>query len=55
MIVYLCAGLVLAAWLVNQRGLSPQAASDVVTSAAQAAATSRRVDVEALKAFLAAC
>lgn len=47
-------GLVQAAWLVADRGLSPEAAAEAVTAHAKAAGLSRRVDVAALREFLAA-
>lgn len=47
-------GLVQAAWLVTDRGLSPQEAADAVTSYGKGHGLSRRVEVEALQEFLAA-
>lgn len=46
-------GLVLAAWLVQDRGLTAEDAADAVTSYAGANSLSRRVDVAALKQFVA--
>lgn len=45
-------GLVQAAWLVSSKGMSPQQAAEAVTAYAASKSLSRRVDLEALQAFL---
>lgn len=47
-------GLVQAAWLVLDKGMTPEAAAAAVTSYAGSNGLSRRVDVAALKEFVAA-
>lgn len=46
-------GLVQAAWLMTEKGLSAEDAAAAVTAFAQTKGLSRRVDVEALKQFVA--
>jgi protein-tyrosine phosphatase len=45
-------GLVQAAWLVSSKGMSPAQAAEAVTAYAASKGLSRRVDQEALQAFL---
>jgi len=45
-------GLVLAAWLCRQHGLTPEAAAQEVADFAKARGVSRRVDLQALTTFL---
>ncbi|KAF8065546.1 hypothetical protein HT031_003147 [Scenedesmus sp. PABB004] len=47
-------GLVQAAWLCAERGFSPEAAAEAVTAYGAARGCSRRVDVAALRDFVAA-